>query len=349
MVDGFFLGTNAFMKYQTCVNCEFNVPTSNLRCANCGVLYPFESLSIVPKDYSYIYVFTVLACVLLPVFYLKSIVGFFFGVIIGVPVGLVIGSFFGGISKVIAKELTNRSRNSAERRVEWRKSPHPESLVYKEDVITKRITELSEREQKVSAVLSRVKQSRDEKWEQVRETLLGSLQTLTRQHARYRAKFIEIETVRLQNVLAPFIYDEDQLSFEQIDGHLKAIEEVQERAEGLTMKLEEQRRVLGSVRDIDELARRLLEIQASMGRLQDAFVGRQAVLALQGITPLEEALAPLSSPVAAIIESEIFNIQVAITDFSASFNELESEYLRVQSEEDAAQKISEIFQRGGGY
>lgn len=336
------------MEYRTCVNCGFNVVPSNQRCANCGVLYPLEPLSIVPKDYSYIYAFTVLASILLPVFYLKSIVGLFFGFIIGLPVGMVLVFFFGGISKVIAKELTNRSQETAERRVESRKLPHPESLVYKENVITQRISELSEREQKVTAVLSRVKQSRDEKWEQVRETLLGSLQTLTRQHARYSAKFTEIETVRLQNMIAPFIYNTDRFSFEQIDAHLKTIEDAENGAGELTRKLDEQRGVLGGVSEIEELARRLSEIQESMGKLRDALVGRQAVLALQGITPLEEALTPLSSPVAAIRESEIFNIQVAITDFSASFDELESEYIRVQSEEDVAQRIGEIFHRGGG-
>lgn len=336
------------MEYRTCVNCAFNVVPSNLRCANCGILYPLEPLSIVPKDYSYIYVFTVLASFLLPILFLKPIVGFSLGACLGLPIGVVFMFIFGGISKAIAKELTSRSQETAERRVESRKLPHPESLVYKENVITQRISELSEREQKVTAVLSRVKQSRDEKWEQVRETLLGSLQTLTRQHARYSAKFTEIETVRLQNMIAPFIYNTDRFSFEQIDAHLKTIEDAENGAGELTRKLDEQRGVLGGVSEIEELARRLSEIQESMGKLRDALVGRQAVLALQGITPLEEALTPLSSPVAAIRESEIFNIQVAITDFSASFDELESEYLRVQSEEDVAQRINEIFHRGGG-
>jgi len=126
---------------------------------------------------------------------------------------------------------------------------------------------------------------------------------------------------------------------------LKAIEEAQNNAIELSKKLDEQRRVIGSVPDIEELSQRLSEIQESMRKLRDALVGRQAVLALKGITPLDDALAPVSPPVAAIRESEVFNIQVAITDFSTSFDELEFEYMRVQTEEDVAQKVSEIINR----
>ncbi len=44
-------------------------------------------------------------------------------------------------------------------------------------------------------------------------------------------------------------------------------------------------------------------------------------------------------------EIEIFNIQVAITDFSSSFDELEAEYARLQSEEDVAQQIGHILEK----
>lgn len=44
-------------------------------------------------------------------------------------------------------------------------------------------------------------------------------------------------------------------------------------------------------------------------------------------------------------ESEVFNTQVALTDFSASFDELESEYVRLQTEEDVAGRVSEIIGR----
>ncbi|MDQ3803751.1 MAG: hypothetical protein M3416_08005 [Acidobacteriota bacterium] len=336
------------MEYRKCVNCGFNVTPKDERCANCGVLHPLESLTVKPDDYSFLITLTVLACLLIPALYFGSQAGIGGVICCALPVGLIFVFFFGGISGAISKALTDRSQKTGERHVESRKTPHPESLVHKENIIKRRISELSGREQKVKAVLDRAKQSSGEKWEQVRETLSASIQTLKRQHARYSAKSIEIETVRLQNKLAPFISNTDRFSYEQIDAHLKTIEEVQNNANGLTKKLDEQRRVLGSVPDIEELAQRLSEIQESMRKLRDALIGRQAVLALKGITPLDDALAPVSPPVAAIRESEVFNIQVAITDFSASFDELESEYVRVQSEEDVAQKVSEIINRAEG-
>src|SRR6266496_1012795 len=99
------------------------------------------------------------------------------------PVGLIFMFFFGGISGAISTVLSDKSRRSGERDVASRKAPHPEGLIYKENIIKRRISELSEREQKVKAVLDRAKQSSGEKWQQVRETLSASIQTLKRQHA----------------------------------------------------------------------------------------------------------------------------------------------------------------------
>ena len=80
-----------------------------------------------------------------------------------------------------------------------------------------------------------------------------------------------------------------------------------------------------------------------MSKLHEAFLGRQAVLALQDINPVEDAVTPVLPPIKALKESDVFNIQVAITDFSDSFKELESEYMRVQAEEDIAKQVDNII------
>jgi hypothetical protein len=82
-----------------------------------------------------------------------------------------------------------------------------------------------------------------------------------------------------------------------------------------------------------------------MTKLHDALVGRQAVLALEEVGPLDEALAPVAAQLAGGSEAEVFNIQVAITDFSNSFAELESEYLRVQAEEDVVKQLKQLSRR----
>ncbi len=307
-----------------------------------------ESLTVRAEDYSFLIALVVIAAFLIPALYFGSEVGIGGIICFALPIGLVITFLFGGMSKVVSARLSRLSQRSGEREVDKRRAPYPESLRYKESLINQRILELSRREQQVNAVLERAKPNTGEKWEQVRATLKASVQTLKKQHARYSAKFVEIDTVRLQNKLAPFIRDTSEFSYDQISAHLETIEKALNSAVRLGERLDEQRRVLGSVTDIEELSQRLSEIQQSMHILRDALVGQQAVLALKGITPLDDALTTVARPVAAVRETEVFNIQVAITDFSTSFAELESEYVRVQSEEDVAQGVSEIMNRAEG-
>lgn len=339
--------TKMELKYRKCVICGFNVTPQSERCGDCGLLHPLRPLRVSGEDYSFVKALVVIAAFLIPALYFgtQGVAGIVF---CAVPVGLLLLAFFGGLSKRISNALYRRSLKAGEREVAIRTAPYPESLAYKENIIRQRTSELSKREQQVNAVLDRARLSTGEHWEQVRATLEASVQTLKRQHARYCAKSVELDTVRLQNRLTPFIYDTLGFSYEDIDAHLKTIERAQSNAVKLGEQLDEQRRVLGSETDIEELSQRLSEIQQSMRKLLDTLVGRQAVLALKGITPLDDALSPISKPLAAIRETEVFNIQVAITDFSTSFDELESEYVRLQTEEDAAEKVTEIISRAEG-
>jgi hypothetical protein len=326
------------MTYFQCLECHFNVTAHDQRCPNCGILRPLESLTVRKEEYSAVITGIAIASIIVLALIFASQMGIGGVICFALPIGAALAFFFGSISKAVSKALGQRD-------IAKRKAPHPESLEYKANLISQRISELSKREQQLVAVLDRARENTGEKWEQVRATLETSIQTPKRQLARYSAKSLEIEMVRLQNGLAPFIYDTDRLSYEEIDVHLKIVEDAQTKAVKLGKQLDGHRQVLGSVPEIDELSQRLHDIQESTGRLRDALVGQQAVLALKGITPLDDALNPISPPIAAIRESEVFNMQVAITDFSASFNELESEYVRVQTEEDVGQKVSEIMNR----
>ena len=332
-------------EYRKCVVCGFNVMPQDERCANCGVLRPLESLKVQREDYSYLIALAIIGSLLLPALYFGSEAGFGGIVCCALPVGVVLIFLLGTITKAISDALAARSQKSGEQRVANRTSPYPESLMYKEGVIQQRILELSNRDRQIRGVLDRMKERPGDNWNQVRETLTASIETVKRQRARYGAKSVDIETVRLQNRIAPVIHNVASLSYEQIDARLKTIDEAQTAALKLGEELEKQRSILGNLSEIEEMSPRLSEIQESMRKLHDALVGRQAVLALKGITPLADALTPVSPPMTAFRESEVFNIQVAITDFSASFDELEAEYVRVQSEEDVAQKVSEIINR----
>jgi hypothetical protein len=333
------------MEYRKCVDCAFNVAPQAERCGDCGILHPLQPTKVTAEDYSFLIALAVIAALLIPSLYFGSQTGVGGIICCALPLGLILAALLGGVTKAISETLSMRSKRSGDRQLANRRAPYPESLCYKENTIKGRITELSERERQVNAVLERAKQNAGEKWEQVRATLEASAQTLKRQRARYNAKSVEIDMVRLQNRLAPFICYPDELSYERIDALLKILEASQNNAVALGKRLDEEREVLGRVPDIEELSQRLSDIQESMRKLRDAFVGQQAVLALKGITPLDDTLTAVSRPLAAIREADVFNIQVAITDFSTSFDELESEYIRVQSEEDVAQRIGEIINR----
>lgn len=326
--------------YYKCLNCKFNVTVQDVRCPNCGLLQPTESLE---HDSARVVVVSVVAVAVVLVSVLISGADMGAGGVIfcGLPVGAFLAFLLSGAAKAIYDKV---NRGGAARR----RASHVQSLTYKERLINQRVDEIQKRAGQISAVRERAKLNSGERWEQVCSTLDASLQTLQRQRARYNAKAIEIEMVRLQNRLAPLIHAADDISYEQIDARLKAIEDEQKSVKPLDAKLNEQRRVLGSAPDVEELSQRLSGIEDSMRKLHEAFVGRQAVLSLRGISPLDDALVTVSPPVAAIRESEVFNTQVALTDFSASFDELESEYMRLQTEEDVAGRVSEIIGRAEG-
>ena len=207
------------MKYSKCVVCSFHVVADDGRCQNCGVLRPLESLAIPKKDYSTFVTLTVVASVLIPLFGFAFAFGLTEAVCLTLPLCGISFYLVREAATSLSLKWSNTYQRSFERRIAGRTTPDPESLVYKEDVIRKRIAELSLRERQVNAVLVRVKQNTGAQWRKMCATLEASIQTLQRQHARYSAKSVEIDTVRLQNKLAPLIYDTDKFSFLQINAY----------------------------------------------------------------------------------------------------------------------------------
>lgn len=69
-------------------------------------------------------------------------------------------------------------------------------------------------------------------------------------------------------------------------------------------------------------------------------MSRQAARALQDIQSIEENL-KIPDAKEIVHAAESFNIEVTLTDFSESFAELESEYKRLQAEDEVGQKLLE--------
>jgi hypothetical protein len=332
-------------RYHPCVQCGFNVEAIEQQCPDCGLLHPLETFNIITNDYSFLIKAVVAVTILVCAIYFGNLAGFGGVVCCALPVGIGLAFFFGTISKAIADALSKRSRESGEKILAKRRSPSPESLVYKANVIKRRTSELREREQQVKNVLKRVSENEGPQWDQVRSTLEATRQSLKRQIAQYSTKPLEIELVRLQNRVASLVYSTDTLSYAEIDDQLAVVNACKGQLANISSELQKQQQVLSDCGQVAELSQRVRDFERSMKTLQDALVGRQAVLAIKGISPLDDAIAPIAAPVLELRKSEVFNIQVAITDFSTSFQELESEYARIQTEEDVSMKIRDIDQR----
>jgi hypothetical protein len=333
------------MKYHKCLNCGFNVTEQDERCQNCGVLHPLVSLELKELDTTIpTAIGTILPCIIL------LIVMYSIGqkrgdndwIILSacmIPMAL-LPSYF--VSILVVSIYKNFYDAKYKNDITNRRATFPESLIYKENLINQRKKELSKREDQVMTVLSKAKLNTDEKWKQVSTMLEDSIKTLKRQEAKYNLKSIEIDMVRLQNEIAPFVYNTDGFSYNQIDANLKIIEGVKGTANGIGNQINNQSKFLDSS-EPKELTQRITEIQSSIDKLHDAYLGKQAVLALQDINPVDDASNPILPPVKAIQESEVFNTQVSITDFSESLKELESEYMRVQAEEDIAKQVDKLI------
>jgi hypothetical protein len=166
--------------------------------------------------------------------------------------------------------------------------------------------------------------------------------------------------VRWQNKLLPFIFETKELSYTEIEYHLGEIEKAREVGKKMLERLKMLQKLrekidsdssgqelsgMISSTDVQELSKRIEETIVSCTTLHDALLSQQAVIALKGITSLQDALNPIQKPTASLRELEVFNAQVAITDFSASFRELEAEYVRVRSEEDVGQQINKMLEQ----
>ena len=258
------------MTFSQCVQCHFNVRFNDQHCANCGLLYPLQPLEILKNDYSGLVAIVVVATLFICAIYFGNVAGFGGIICCSLPVGIFLAAFFGSISKAISDVLSNRSLKAGENRLAHRKVVNPESLLYRDNVIKQRISELHEREQQVAAVLKKLSKDAEVKWEQVRSALSGTTQTVRRQIAQYRSKSVEIELLRVQNRLAPLIYGMEKLSYAEIDQQLNLIEKIGHQLANIRRQLDQQLQVLGHTSETTELSQRISGLEESMKKLRDA-------------------------------------------------------------------------------
>lgn len=346
------------MKYHKCLNCNFNITENDDYCQNCGLYSPLESITQIKRkedidDEKIVQtIMTVVAIIVfIPcIFYFGSEAGSNGIICCAIPVGIILflvisfaSAFFSPFVIGIYYWIANIFIDKKNDLIAERKAPNPESFKFKEVLINKRKTELTERELQIKEVLEKARLNKDDRWKQICILLEDTLKTLNQQKGKYDLKAIEINIVRLQNEIAPLIYETEELSHNLIAHNLKALEKAKSKSINLAGEVDNKSKLLGKSIEIKELNSKLYDIQQSINKLSDLFLGRQAVLALKDINPLDESLNPVLPPIKAIKELEIFNTQVAITEFYSTFDELESEYKRIQVEENVAAQVDKII------
>ncbi len=217
------------------------------------------------------------------------------------------------------------------------------NLISKSETIEKRISELNYRSRKIDAVLDKIKETDSQNLQEVRRKLLSARTIVISQFARYELQKKKIELVRLQNNVSPYLHSLHRLNeFETANG-LVTIEntrtEINKLRQNLTnyVAIEFPKKTLP---DKENFLAQLAETENSCEKLREALLSRQAVRALQDISPIEENL-KLPSAKEIVHAAETFNIQTTLTDFSESFDELEHEYKRLRAEEETSQKLLE--------
>jgi hypothetical protein len=201
-------------------------------------------------------------------------------------------------------------------------------------LIAKRCSELTERQQQVDTVLDRIGTVASQPLVTVREKLLAARRLTQGQFARYVIMGTEIELAQAQNRLSPLVYELDRLNFAQIDDGLKQVDQTIERLGVVSAELPAKLDHLDGSEDGAAIKTRTIETVTACQALREALIGRQALRAIQGVRPARTEAPADQLSRSSLQHLEAFNLQITITDFAASLEELEQEYQRMNVEDE---------------
>lgn len=215
------------------------------------------------------------------------------------------------------------------------------NLNSKDKIIENRISELKRRGEKIDSVLDKIKKTDGKSLQEVRQKLLSAREIVISQFARYELQKQKIELVRLQNGVSPYLFGLHRLNEFETENGLVTIENTRHEINKIRQNLTRHDAIDFPGKALPEkqsFLEHLEETENSCQKLREALLSRQAARALQDISPIEENL-KLPGAKEIVRESDVFNIQTTLTDFSESFDELEREYRRIKAEEETGQKL----------
>jgi hypothetical protein len=320
-----------------CVNCGFYVRQDDVFCLNCGFTEPQISKTdsrINFRRVSFItFGLTLLTLLILgsAIFKSQDLIGVFFLACTSIALGFTLALLI----ECAVSEIREKNKNVQ------KASGNAASLNSKKKVIEKRIAELAKRGQKIDAVLDKIKQNDGQNLQEVRRKLLAAREIVISQLARYEIQKRKIELVRLQNSVSPYLFGFEKLSEAETENSLAAIEEAKFQINRIRQNLTRYDAIDFPGRAMPEkqnFLAQLAETENSCERLRETLLARQAMRALEGVQPLEDAL-HLPNTKQLAHAADTFNIQATLTDFSETFDELEREYKRIESDNEMSRSL----------
>lgn len=320
-----------------CVNCGFYVSQTDEFCLNCGFQNPAKPFEVFFIKWERIVILSLILTVLI-----VSIAMFFrlFSFNNNLS-NIMIISTLSFLISTTAEHFYSKKLNKSS--FEKRKKFYKDNLRKKMDIIEKRLSELRLRGDKIDSILSHIEAKSSNKLQEIYPKLLSARKIVIGQFACYELQRDKIELFAIQNQISPILFNFTRMNDQNTEENLSLVESAILNVQTIKKEITRYNATEFPERALPEkesFLTQLAETESSCEKLREALLSRQAVRALQDISPLQENL-KLPSAKEIVHAAESFNIQTTLTDFSESFEELEHEYKRLKTEEEIDQKLLE--------
>ncbi len=213
------------------------------------------------------------------------------------------------------------------------------SLQGKNETAQLRIKELSERKDRINYISKKMKATKSENLKSVQEKLSEANEVIDTHIGRYRLQKLKVQLALIQNEMVPFMDRLSELTEREAKDALKICQKAMQNLKNFSKKLRSVDRILLPKHpEIKEFRSQIKETIDTIGKLEEALLNRKAMIAIQGIKSIEDSFD--SSDFGDLAHRiETFTTKSSLIDFSKSFEELESEYKRLRTENEASRKL----------
>ena len=308
------------MGYVQCRICGYWVQDTDLNCSNCGHKYPYKKkptywslislgLSLGIHGLFYLLVITSHLFILILSVFLTSLAGMsllFF--LIGSFVDLKIKK-----GEIICKKY----------------------LINDENNINDRTINIDKRIDKIQEVRKRILSGEKSKKMDSMSKLLDNAENLLINYKnRYKIELWKIALIRWKNTLEPIEFEWQQSNYLECNNRLESLNKA--TAAGKTLLNEYSKNELSKISEAKNTISDFKDAIAICNKFYEGLTARQAKLAINDVSPLEDKSQDLKITSNKEDYAELFNARSDVTSFVNAFEELESEFDRLEAEDNLA-------------